>query len=143
MNTPRTLKNIVAGTCCPVASRWPAWDWPQAAPTRKLVPAQRDGRPRVLRPQSVVPGGFALSLDPKSRGESDQSGHVGSATPNYYVPWGRGNVGQDIWEGPNPPGPRPLSRRLPGCRGPLVSAGTCGFRGHARAAKRTPAKLPA
>jgi hypothetical protein len=54
----------------------------------------------------------------------------------YYVPWGQGNVGQNIWEGANPPPPDTLSppvparrRCLPGC------AGTCGFQGPARAAR--------
>ena len=31
----------------------------------------------------------------------------------YYVPRGTGNVGQDISEGPNPPGPQALPPRAP------------------------------
>ncbi len=31
----------------------------------------------------------------------------------YYVPWGQGNAGGDIWEGPNPPGPQTLPPRAP------------------------------
>jgi hypothetical protein len=31
----------------------------------------------------------------------------------YYVPWGQGNVGGDIWEGTNPPGPQTLPPRAP------------------------------
>lgn len=41
----------------------------------------------------------------------------------YYVPWGQGNVGQDIWEGPNPPGPQTLPP--PGPTAPPLPPGMC------------------
>ena len=43
----------------------------------------------------------------------------------YYVPWGKGNVGYNSWDGPNPPAPRPLFRRLPGKCGSMWIPGPC------------------
>lgn len=43
----------------------------------------------------------------------------------YYVPWGQGNVGQDIWEGPNPPPPQTISPPPPAIVGPNECAPYC------------------
>ena len=53
----------------------------------------------------------------------------------YYVPWGKGNVGYNSWDGPNPPAPRPLFRRSrchpPGKCGSMWIPGPCPGGSHA------------
>lgn len=43
----------------------------------------------------------------------------------FYVPSGQGNVGQNIWEGPNPPGPPTLPPRVPAIIPPNECAPWC------------------
>ena len=76
------------------------------------MPALRDGQPSVLRAKSMVPGGFALPLD-QIHVANPIKWDMNVWHTYYYVPWGRGNVGGDIWEGPNPPGPQTRPPRLP------------------------------
>lgn len=43
----------------------------------------------------------------------------------YYVPWGQGNVGQNIWEGANPPAPQVITSAPPAFIPPNECAPYC------------------
>ena len=115
---------------------------PRKRPRGKLLPAQRDGRPVCYGLNQWCPGDSLFRLT-QNHVANPINWDMRVCHTYYYVPWGRGNVGQDIWEGPNPPGPQTLIQAPPGLPPPRGSAGACGFRGHARAAKSTPGKLHA
>jgi hypothetical protein len=90
-------------------------------PSRGLVLSRRDGQRCLLRPESLVPGDSLFHLT-QNHVVSPINWDMGVCHTYFYVPWGQGNVGANIWEGANPPPPDQLPAPLPVQRPP---AGMC------------------
>jgi len=72
-----------------------------------------NGQRDLLRPESVVPGGFVVPSDPESR---VQPGDVGHECLPYLLARrpDQANQGQGIYEGPDPPPPMAPPMGWPG-----------------------------
>jgi hypothetical protein len=122
MNTPRTLKRFIAATLLPAG-----------VALAGLGPAAGTAHAEVWCPPSSKVGAVCYGPNQWCPGDSLfhlTQNHVANQInwdmnvchTYYYVPWGKGNVGYDIWDGPNPPGPQTLISAPPGLPPP---PGTC------------------
>ncbi len=114
MNTPHSLKRVVAGTLLSggvavaglglAAGSAHAENW---CPPNAMVGAVCYG------PNQWCPGDSLFHLT-QNHVANPINWDMGVCHTYYYVPFGQGNVGQTIWEGPNPPGPQILIKAPPG-----------------------------
>jgi hypothetical protein len=111
MNTPHTLKRIIAGTLLSggvaVAGLGVAGlgegiakaeDWCSPAAMVNNV---------CYGPNRGCPGDSLFQLT-QNHITNPINWDMNVCHTYYYVPYGQGNVGQDIWEGANPPPPQTL-----------------------------------
>ena len=114
MNTPHTLKRIVAGMLLSggvaVAGLGLA---PGSAHAENWCPPNAMVGAVCYGPNQWCPGDSLFHLT-QNHVVNPINWDMRVCHTYYYVPWGQGNVGQDIWEGPNPPGPQTLIQAPPG-----------------------------
>ena len=114
MNTPHRLKNIVAGTLlsggivvaglalAPARAHAEVW-----CPPNAMVGAVCYG------PNQWCPGDSLFHLT-QNHVADPINWDMSVCHTYYYVPFGKGNAGYRIWDGPNPPGPQVPIQAPPG-----------------------------
>ncbi len=114
MNTPHRLKNIVAATLlsggivvaglalAPARAHAEVW-----CPPNAMVGAVCYG------PNQWCPGDSLFHLT-QNHVADPINWDMSVCHAYYYVPFGKGNAGYRIWDGPNPPGPQVPIQAPPG-----------------------------
>ena len=118
MNTPHSLKQIIAGTLLSggVAAAGLGLAAGTAHAENWCAPAAMVG-PVCYGPNQWCPGDSLFHLT-QNHVANPINWDMRVCHTYYYVPWGRGNFGQDIWEGPNPPDPQTFAPPAPAIVGP-------------------------
>jgi hypothetical protein len=114
MNTPHSLKHVVAGTLlsgglavagltlAPARAHAEVW-----CPPNAMVGAVCYG------PNQWCPGDSLFHLT-QNHVADPINWDMSVCHTYYYVPFGKGNAGHTIWDGPNPPGPQVPIHAPPG-----------------------------
>ncbi len=114
MKTPHTLKRIVGGTLLSggVAVAGLGLN-PDSAHAEVWCPPNTKLGPVCYGPNQWCPGDSLFHLT-QNHVANPINWDMNVCHMYYYVPWGKGNVGYDIWDGPDPPGPPTLIQAPPG-----------------------------